>query len=301
MANKAAKLRPSKPGPQAPLSSASPPRLPSSPSPADSPLDPAALKLELLADLRKDIADIFKSELRAALGEDLSSIKNELQAVKTQLVSDRAATHTELSTMNSTVVEMQQALSECTDDIAALQKENQCLKAALAKLEDKQEDLESRSRRNNVRIVGIPEESGSSAQSVSTLLKDALHLDKAPLLDRCHRSSQPKPRPGERPRVIIARLHYHTDCIDILRRARENGKTTYKDMSLSIFPDYTSKVAQARAAFNDVRRQLRGMEGVRFGLLHPARLRISHNGEDKVFLSPSEAQTFINKCNVGKD
>ncbi|KAL7371806.1 hypothetical protein ABVT39_005465 [Epinephelus coioides] len=250
---------------------------------------PTALKLELLADLRKDITNIFKSELRAALGEDLSTIKSELQVVKTQLSTDRAATHAELDALKSTMEEMQQALSGCTDDIATLQKENQSLKAELAKLDDKQEDLESRSRWNNIRIVGIPEEAGSSAQFVSMLLKDALHLDKAPLLDRCHRSSQPKPRPGEQPRVIIARLHYYTDCINIQRRARESGRMTYKDMSLSVFPDYTSKVGQARAGGSEI------------CLLHPARLRISHNGEHKVFLSPREAQTFINKLNVVKN
>lgn len=65
-------------------------------------------------------------------------------------------------------------------------------------MENKCEDLEARSRRNNLRIVGVPEDSNSSAtpEAASTLLKEAFKLDKEPLLDRAHRTLQPKRKPG---------------------------------------------------------------------------------------------------------
>ncbi|KAI4888074.1 hypothetical protein NFI96_009384 [Prochilodus magdalenae] len=44
--------------------------------------DIATLKLEVLASLRKDIADIFKKELQDTLGDALSTIKLDLQAGK---------------------------------------------------------------------------------------------------------------------------------------------------------------------------------------------------------------------------
>ncbi|KAJ8388033.1 hypothetical protein AAFF_G00148240 [Aldrovandia affinis] len=53
------------------------------------------------------------------------------------------------------------------------------------------------------------------------------------------------------------------------------------------------EVAKARAAFNGVRQQLRGLEGVRFGIAHPARLRITYNGTKKSFLNPEEAQAYV--------
>lgn len=46
-------------------------------------VDSVALKVELLEVLRKDITDSFKMELRDALWDDLSTIRLELQAVKT--------------------------------------------------------------------------------------------------------------------------------------------------------------------------------------------------------------------------
>lgn len=61
----------------------SPPHSECGSSPAQSPADPSALKLELLAVLHEDIPDIFKTKLHAALGDNLSTIKLELEAVKT--------------------------------------------------------------------------------------------------------------------------------------------------------------------------------------------------------------------------
>ena len=64
---------------------------------------------------------------------------------------------------------------------------------------------------------------------------------------------------------------------------------------MAIFPDYTSSVAKARAAFTDVRKMLRGRRGVRYGFLYPARLRISYKNEEKEFLDPREALEYVRK------
>ena len=254
----------------------------------------AALKLELLASLRKDIADIFKKELQETVGDALATIKLDLQAVKTQLANDKAATDATLATLKGTVGEMEHALSGCTDDIAEMKTTIECLTANVTKLENKCEDLESRSRRNNVTIIGVPEGPDScTTAAVAALLKEAFDLGKEPLLDRSHRTLQPKPKPGERPRPIVCRFHYYSDCVDILRRARELRQIKVADMTISVFPDYTAKIARARAAFNEVRRQLRGIDGARYGLVHPARLRITYNGVEKDFVSAERARDYV--------
>lgn len=256
--------------------------------------DTTALKLELLAALRKDIADIFKKELQATLGDALSTIKLDLQAVKTQLASDKAATDATMSKLKDTVGEMEHALTECSDDIAEMKTTIKSLTADVAKLENKCEDLESRARRNNIRIVGVPEGPDTcSTTAVSALLKEAFGLVKEPLVDRSHRTLQPKPKPGDRPRAIVCRLHYYGDCVDILRRARELRQIKVGDLTISVFPDHTAKIARARAAFNEVRRQLRGIDGARYGLFHPARLRITYNGVEKDFVSAEKASDYV--------
>lgn len=262
--------------------------------------DITALKLELLASLRNDIADIFKKELQETLGDVLSTIKFDLQAVKTQLAKDKADTDATVSTLKGTVGEMEHALSGFSDDIAQMKNTIECLTANVAKLENKCEDLESRSRRNNVRIVGVPEGPDTcSTAAVAAMLKEAFDLEKEPLLDRSHRTLQPKPKPGERPRAIVCRFHYHSDCVDILRRVRELRQIKVRGLTISVFPDYTVKVARARAAFNEVRRQLRGIDGARYGLFHPARLRITYNGVEKDFVSAVEASDYVKTLTCG--
>ncbi|KAF4073593.1 hypothetical protein AMELA_G00244970 [Ameiurus melas] len=55
----------------------------------------------------------------------------------------------------------------------------------------------------------------------------------------------------------------------------------------------SSGLAWSRAAFNEVLRQLRDIEGVRYGILHPARLRITYNGVQKDIISAEEAGDYI--------
>lgn len=217
-----------------------------------------------------------------------------MQAVKLELTGSITKIQSEVRAMKDTVGEMESSLSTCTDNISTLQAKVERLSADLIRLDNKCNDLEARSRRNNIRLVGIPEDfSTSSTTAISTLLKEAFKLEKEPLVDRAHRTLQLKPKPGQCPCPIVARLHYHMDCVDILRRARAQQRIKIGDMTFSVFPDHTPRTARARAAFNDVRRQLREIPGICFGLLHPARLRVTNNGAEKAFKSPEEASAFI--------
>lgn len=64
-------------------------------------------------------------------------------------------------------------------------------------------------------------------------------------------------------------------------------------MGNSFFPDYTTSVAKARVAFNEVRKLLRNQQGVRYGILFPARLHITFNGDEKEFAS--KAMIYVKK------
>ncbi|CAG5911126.1 unnamed protein product [Menidia menidia] len=86
-----------RPGLQAATAASGEPSAPAEVASTHANLDTTALKLELLAALRKDIADIFKKQLQATLEDALSTIKLDLQAVKTELASDKAATDATMS------------------------------------------------------------------------------------------------------------------------------------------------------------------------------------------------------------
>ena len=121
-----------------------------------------------------------------------------------------------------------------------------------------------------------------------------LQLDKDVLIDRSHRSLAAR-KPGGKPQAIVAKLHHFQDCVEVLSRARTRAPLCYNGETVSIFPDYTARVAKARAAFTEVRKLLHNRQNVQFGILFPARLRITYNGEEKEVTDAEKAMTYVKK------
>ena len=254
-----------------------------------------ALKSEILSSLRADIGSIIREEMKNVLSEDFNHLKSELHAIRAELANNTAAIHSEMDQVKANIKEVEGGLTTWSGEMVVMQNEVSKFKTQVEELKEKYDDLEGRMRRGNVRIAGLAEKPGaSSATAVSKLLREVLQMDRDLQVDRTHRSLAPKRSDG-RPRVIIAKMHHDQDCMDILKRARERAPLRLGGEQISIYPDFTTNVAQARAAFNDVKKTLRGRQGVRYGLLFPAKLRITFNGEDRLFLKPAEAMDYVNR------
>lgn len=70
--------------------------------------DTQSLKAEILSSLRSELAEIFCTELRSMLGDDLSTIKSELQVVKVEFSNTMVSMQSGMSTLKSTVKDMEQ-------------------------------------------------------------------------------------------------------------------------------------------------------------------------------------------------
>lgn len=267
------------------------------PSPSKTNVDMSDIKAEILASIRGDISELLRSELKEVMASKFEEMKSEIQAVKTEVVSNITLLRSDLDSMKRKVTDMEHSLTTCSDDVTELQSAVGTLKAEVKSLQEKCIDMEGRMRRSNIRILNVPEEIDSSPSSVSKLLKEVLNINRDILIDRSHRTPQFQRARGK-PRPIIAKLHYYQDSVDILRRARqEGGPLKYGQALISIFPDYPPSVARARSAFNDVKQLLKGRVGVRYGVIHPAKLRITHNGAEKDFLDPINAMSYV-KMNI---
>ena len=65
---------------------------------------------------------------------------------------------------------------------------------------------------------------------------------------------------------------------------------------IRIQPDYTQKVTKQRAAFNEVRGEMRQVDVVRYGLLYPAELRITaKDGTRRNFNDAKLAMDFVKR------
>lgn len=209
------------------------------------------------------------------------------------MANNTATIRSEVETLKTTITEMERGLSSCSDDVTSLQIKVGKLEMEVTSLREKCLDMEGRMRRSNIPILNVPETPGSSTPAaVSKLLKEALKMDKDFLIDRSHRGLQAR-KPDGKPRVIVAKVHYYQDCVEVLRRARESGPIRFKGTPISIFPDYPPSVAQARSAFTEVKQLLRGRDGIRYGLSYPAQLRVTHNGTDKQFQNSEDAMVYV--------
>uniref|UniRef100_A0A3P8T1M0 L1 transposable element RRM domain-containing protein n=1 Tax=Amphiprion percula TaxID=161767 RepID=A0A3P8T1M0_AMPPE len=271
------------------------------PAPAEgSAMDIASVKADILSSLRKEISSVIREELKSTLAEEFDSLTKEIKAVKTEIVNNTAAIRTEIEQMKAHVKTVEAGLSTWSDEVVSVQETVQDLNKQMKDLQEKCEDLEGRMRRGNIRITGVPEHPGSSSPTaVSKLIQEVLQMEKEVRVERSHRSLMQR-RPGDTPRVIIARLHNEGDVMDILRRARDRaGQLKYKGNPIAMFPDYTANVAKARAAFTEVRRMLRGRQGIRYGLFYPAKFRISHNNVEKEFVDATKALDYVKKNKEG--
>uniref|UniRef100_H3AFU4 L1 transposable element RRM domain-containing protein n=1 Tax=Latimeria chalumnae TaxID=7897 RepID=H3AFU4_LATCH len=161
---------------------------------------------------------------------------------------------------------------------------------------DRIDDLENRSRRNNVRILGFPEgaEEGNPIAFLSTILPELLGLDPVVPLDieRAHRSLGPRPPPDHRPRAFIVQLLRCTIREKILRAAREKDKVIWRDKKISFYPDLSKDLQQRRQRFAEARQQLQD-RGIRYGMFYPATLKVTYNGVTSAYSSPEEVLNFL--------
>lgn len=199
-------------------------------------------------------------------------------------------------TNSKKITDLEAAATYVSDLTTTLETEVKRLSEELKNTQNRCDSLEGFSRRNNLRIVGIKEsvEGSRPTEFIAGLLKDTLALEEKPLLDRAHRSSRPKPQEGQRPRDFILRVHFFHVKMEIIRRAR-NATLTFQGQSFSIYQDFAPTVAKQRAAFGDVKRQLRDHPDVKYGLRFPARLWLTHEGRDHSFDTPEKAMAFVHR------
>lgn len=170
-----------------------------------------------------------------------------------------------------------------------------------SKLTTKTIDLESCSRRNNIRIIGLPVSiegpmpTSFFAELLAEVLGDQI-LQSLPELDQVHRALTAKPQPSSRPRLVILRLHrYQIKELIIGEACKRRVSLQHQGSPIQIFEDYTPEVAGERAKYRTVMADLYNL-ALRPAFLFPARLQITlESGAKKRFSSPEEATTFAAK------
>jgi len=200
-----------------------------------------------------------------------------------------------LASISTRVATTEEAAKVHEARIESLEKLCAHLESECEKLKEKSCDLESRSRRQNVRIIGIKEgaENGKPTEFVTNLLAQVLgeeNFDRPIQIDRAHRSPQPI-REG-RSRAFIVRLHHYQVKERILRLARSKP-LQFDGKAMHIFPDLAADILKQRQKFDNIRKKCRQHE-VRCGFRFPSKFIVTvRDKETKTFDSPESAEIFL--------
>lgn len=173
-----------------------------------------------------------------------------------------------------------------------LTKSEQSLQTTCCKLEADIAELEDRSRRDNVRIINLPEkvEGGDVAGYVASSLPKwfpALTGERMEVM-RAHRIG-PERNAGSR--TVICKMLRYTDRDRILKAAR-GARLEVDGKEIRFAADYSSYTVKRRRAFSQAMETAR-KHGFTPFLLYPAKLKLSRGSEVHVFESHGEAEGFL--------
>lgn len=247
-----------------------------------------------------DLAVMLATEMekqREHFKEDMASL------IKTSLAPIQASIanfHEMVDTLGRRVAAVETTAGDNFDALFKAEKAINELQTLNAALVDRIDDLENRSRRVNLHIINVPEDSETKGDSdmmtfVSTLLKDKMGnlFTSPPELERAHRAMVQKPKKGQPPRPIIVAFHRFQERDRALRWARQND-VVYEGNTLRFYPDFSAHLSKKRAAFKNVKAALY-QKGIQFRLLYPASLCVTYGGETLMFETPAEAETFYSQ------
>lgn len=188
-------------------------------------------------------------------------------------------------------------VSEVEDMVAPLQHDVRKHNLSVAALLAKTDDLENRARRNNVRLVGVPEKVEGSNPSdyfetwiLNTFGKETLTAMYA--VERAHRVPLRPLPPGAPPRPVLVKLLHFKDRDIILRKARDLPDVAINGSHVSFYLDFFAAVQKRRMQFQDVKRRLRSLQ-VPYSMLYPAKLRVVALGSTRFFELPKDAVNWL--------
>uniref|UniRef100_A0AAV2JVH5 L1 transposable element RRM domain-containing protein n=1 Tax=Knipowitschia caucasica TaxID=637954 RepID=A0AAV2JVH5_KNICA len=212
------------------------------------------------------MTDGVQEEIRK-VGADVLAVKEGMDILTTKLVK-----------LESRVTEAEDRVSHLEDDNNLLTDQVQSLIKTVNQLQTRVEYHENYSRRNNLRLRGVPEDQGNGQNEMEcvqailkNLFKDTEQSTEDILIERAHRVPT-GPRRDQRdalPRYIVVRFLRFTDREKVRNRARSIGKFHWKDAQIDFFPDFTREVQEKRRSFNDVKRACAEKE-LSYSMQYPA-------------------------------
>ncbi|KAL1252289.1 hypothetical protein QQF64_020085 [Cirrhinus molitorella] len=174
--------------------------------------------------------EVSMSALTSLLEEHRAALSAEFKTALTSLEAKLDLVQTAVSDHGPRIVSLESNADLLSERIHSLETVCAQLSENYDKLKAKTADLEGRSRRNNIRIIGLPESVEGPRPTVffSEMLSEIMGnqiLPSPPELDRAHRALVAKPKQGGKPRAVILCFHRYQIKETVIREARKRRGT----------------------------------------------------------------------------
>ncbi|KAJ1206837.1 hypothetical protein NDU88_002234 [Pleurodeles waltl] len=199
--------------------------------------------------------------------------------------------------------EVETHISHLEDEAGSHQVTREAMEKQLEDTQWKLTDLEDRLRRNNLRVLGVPEGlKGSDTYSfMIALFKEAfpdLHQwDWDREIQRAHRFPFSKVGSNSeggsgRPRAILISLLNYQARQAIYDRARPNSRSKAKGCKFFVRPDFCHSTVEKRWRLRQLIQPLQN-KGAQAFLLNPAKLKVLMDNRTQYFTSEVKARAFM--------
>lgn len=225
---------------------------------------------------------------------NLEVILNELRDFRQENGNTLREIKEEINKTNQRMDEAEVRITEAEERVQSVEDAVLELLKLQTRLETRLTDQEGRSRRENIRIHGIPEgaeeKSTSVGAFVETLLKDNLDIPASVDLkiERAHRALGPRPPGDATPRSIIVKFSSYRTKEDIIKAAWQKRGFVFQEKRINIDHDYAPEVLKKRKEYAEAKRVLKEAK-IRFQTPFPAKMRIFFQDGLKTFESAAEA------------
>lgn len=223
-------------------------------------LDCISKQIQSLQNELKSDFMTFKEEITGQMRHELSKFKEDIDQKFKNITTELKEQEGKLEAALTRTEEIETWSHEANQTLTELMREQ---KSMLTKLDD----LELRSRCNNLRIYGIQEGAESKAESLAQFLeiwlREELNININLQIQRAHRALTPKPPAGLPPRSVVVNFQQFTTKEMILKKAWEKKIVTLDGSRVYFDHDYSARMVQERKAYVNIKKILK-KEGIRF-------------------------------------
>lgn len=232
------------------------------------------------------------SDMEDGNSVNLSIILKELREFRKDNSQQLNDIHAEINKTNKRIEEAEERIDEVETRTQATEEAVTELLKLQIQLSAKVTELESRSRRKNIRIYGVKEgleeNAGSVAAYVERLLSDNLPAAGEIKVEAAFRAPIPKPPPNAPPRSIMVKLTSFRMKEEVLRTAWQKRGFQLDGKTISFDHDYAPEILKKRKEYAEVKAALKEKK-IRFQTPFPAKLRVFYEEGTSLYGSAEEA------------